>query len=193
MLCGLFVAFACTTFRCEDRIGEICTRKLLTMVSMTEASAAVSSIKVALDIAKGAVGLKSATDINLAVIDIQRALLDAQSAAFDDRARQAGLQRQINELEEQLRQVSQWELEKSRYKLTESETGKLVYTLIPEQSNNEPDHHLCVTCFNLNRKSVLQVVNRHSGGESVSCHHCKEKITLKAFPKPTVDYGRLLG
>ncbi len=153
---------------------------------LAEASAAIGSIKVAMDIAKGASGLKSETEINLAVIDIQRALLDAQSAAFDDRERHAELQRRVAELESQLDQVQQWEAEKARYKLTESVTGSLIYVLKPDSANDDPDHRLCVKCFNEDRKSVLQVVRRDSGGESVQCHHCNIKMTLSPFPKSNV-------
>ena len=149
---------------------------------ISEASAAIGSIKTALDIAKAIAGLKSATDVNSAVIDIQRALLDAQTAAFDDRERQADQQRRIAELENKLSQVHQWEGEKSRYKLTETETGALVYALLPEHANGDPEHRLCVKCFNEDRKSILQVHRRHSGGEIVQCHHCNIKMTLSPFP-----------
>lgn len=152
---------------------------------ISEASAAISSIKAAIDIAKGAAGVKTATEINLAIIDIQRALLDAQSAAFDDHERQTELQRRIKELETQLAQVHNWEAEKGRYQLTETITGTLVYALKPECANGDPNHRLCVKCFNEDRKSVLQVVNRHSGGEIVQCPHCKVKLTVSPFPDVT--------
>ena len=154
-----------------------------------EASAVVASIKAAMDIAKGASGLKSETEINLAVIAIQRALLEAQTAAFDDRERLAAQQRQIVELESQLTQIRNWEADKARYKLTEAATGVLVYALKPECADGEPDHRLCVNCLNDGRKSVLQVVARHSGGERVGCHHCSFKSTLSPFPAANVDRG----
>lgn len=155
-----------------------------------EASAAISSIKAALDIAKGVSSLKTATDVNLAVIDIQRALLDAQLAAFEDRERHAVQQQRIAELEAKLSQIDQWEAEKARYVLTETPTGKLVYALKPDCANGEPDHRICVKCFNENRKSVLQVTARHSGGEAVICENCQTKATLSPFPKTELDFGR---
>ena len=154
---------------------------------ISEASAAIGSIKAAMDIAKGAAGLKSEVEINLAVIDIQRALLDAQSAAFEDRERQISQQRRVAELEDQLVRVHQWAEEKARYKLTETPSGALVYSLKPECANGDPDHRLCVKCFNEDRKSVLQVKTRHSGGERVQCQHCNDLMLLSPFPKTRVD------
>ena len=157
---------------------------------ITEASAAISSIKAAIDIAKGAAGLKSEAELNLAVIEIQRALLEAQAAAFDDRERQAALQRRVVELETNLAQVHLWEEEKARYKLTECATGALVYALKPESANDDPDHRICVKCFDEDRKTVLQVVRRFGGGERVECPHCKVKMDLNPFPPPNVNNVR---
>ena len=159
--------------------------------SIAEVSAAMSSIKAAMDIAKGVAGLKSDTEINLAVIEIQRTLLEAQLAAFEDRERQSALQNRIAELEADLTRVHQWTASKARYQLTETATGSLVYALKPECANGDPDHRLCVKCFDEDRKSVLQVITRNSGGESVMCHRCNTKMTLSPFPKIKVDYGRL--
>jgi hypothetical protein len=154
-----------------------------------EASAAIGSIKAAIEIAKGASGLNAKTDINLAVIEIQRALLEAQSAAFDDREKLASQNKRIAELEAELSQVHSWEADKARYKLTETATGVLVYALKPECVGDEPDHRLCVRCYNEGRKSVLQVRQRHSGGESVECQHCEAKMTLSPFPKVQINQG----
>ena len=160
------------------------------MVAIVEASAAIGGIKAALDMVKGVAGLKSATDINLAVIEIQRALLDAQSAAFDDRERHAAQQVRIAELEAKLSEIDRWEADKARYQLIETATGVLVYVLKQDSANGDPDHKLCVKCFNEDRKSVLQVVRRHGGGERVECHHCNVKMNLSPFPPVQVDNGR---
>ena len=160
---------------------------------IAETGAAIGSIKAAMDIVKGATGLKSETEINLAVINIQRALLDAQSAAFDDRERHTAQQRRVTELELELAKVHQWEEEKARYQLTECATGTLVYVLKEDFANGDPVHRLCVKCFDEDRKSVLQVENRHSGGESVRCHHCNNKMVLSPFPRVKIDMGRASG
>ena len=52
---------------------------------IAEAGAAISGVKVAIDMAKGIAALKSEAEINQAVIDIQRTLLDVQSAAIEDK------------------------------------------------------------------------------------------------------------
>lgn len=150
---------------------------------IAEAGAALGSIKTALDMLKGVRVLKSETDINLAVIDIQRTLLEAQAAAVDDRERQMGLLGRIAKLEAKLAERDEWEREKRRYRLTEFSDGRFAYVLIDELANDEPSHKLCAKCYNDGRKSILQTVNKHSGGESVWCQSCKEKTILAEFPK----------
>jgi hypothetical protein len=159
------------------------------MVAIGEVSAALSGIKVSFDMLKNAVSLKSDTKINEAVIEIQKALLTAQSAAFEDRERLAAQQVRIAELEAKLSEIDRWEKDKARYQLTETATGALVYALKQNCANGDPDHKLCVKCFNEDRKSVLQVVSRHGGGERVKCLHCNVKQELSPFPKVVNDMG----
>lgn len=148
---------------------------------IVEAGAALGSIKTALDMLKGVRALKSETDINLAVIEIQRILLEAQAAAIDDRERQMGLLDRIAKLEAKQAAREEWKDEMRRYRLTEISDGRFAYVLVEEMANDEPSHKLCVKCFNEGRKSILQTLNKHSGGESVWCQHCKEKTILAPF------------
>lgn len=156
------------------------------MVGMVEAGAALGSIKSAMDMLKGIRSLKSETEVNQAIIDIQRILLDAQTAAIEDKQRQLGLLARVSELEARVANISKWDEERARYKLTEFSEGRYAYVLKEEASREEPSHKLCTTCFNDGRKSLLQTVNKHSGGESVYCQHCKQKTILSNFPPAQV-------
>lgn len=157
---------------------------------LAETGAALTSIKTAIDMLKSVRALKSETEINLAVIEIQRILLDAQSAAFDDKERQMGLLSRIAELEARLGERAGWEKEQARYRLTEFPTGRLAYVLKDEMAGDEPRHKLCAKCFTEGRKSILQTVDKHSGGESVFCQNCKVEITLTAFPVEPIQRVR---
>jgi hypothetical protein len=153
---------------------------------LTEAGAAVGSIKTALDMLKGVRSLKSETDINQAVIEVQRILLEAQSAAVDDKARQIELLNRISDLEARLAEGEEWESEKRRYRLTEFSTGRFAFVLADDFAEGEPAHKLCAKCFTERRKSILQTLRKHSGGESVLCQHCKQEMVLAEFPPDPV-------
>ncbi|MES1973113.1 MAG: hypothetical protein V4472_11690 [Pseudomonadota bacterium] len=151
------------------------------MIGIPEASAAISGIKTAIEMLKGVQSLKSETEINQAVIAIQRTLLEAQLSALQDRERHSDLLSKITQLESIIAVHDRWTEQKARYRLTEFPTGRFAYVLLPDFADDEPPHKLCVKCFQEDRKSILQVSNKHSGGESVYCQYCKEDITLKDF------------
>lgn len=153
------------------------------MVGIAEMSGAFGGIKAALDMVKGLQALKSEADINGAVINIQRTLLEAQGAALEDRERQMELIARIEILERRLRDLDDVQVDKSRYALTEFPTGRFAYVLKDEAANGEPAHKVCVKCLDEGKKSVLQTVHKHSGGESVHCPSCKEKLVLHPFPE----------
>jgi hypothetical protein len=143
---------------------------------IAEAGAAISSIKVAMDMAKGIGALKSEAEINQAIIDIQRILLEAQSGAIDDKQRIAALAAEVQELQLALKQQRDWEEETKRYVLTESEVGTFTYELRPELANGETHHRLCVTCFENRKKSILQ------GRRLVDCNGCGKRIRIQRDP-----------
>lgn len=153
---------------------------------LAEAGAAVGSIKTAIDILKGVRSLKSEADVNQAVIDVQRILLEAQSAAIDDKSRQIEMLKRISDLEARLAESDEWQAEKRRYRLTEFSTGRFAFVLAQDLAAGEPTHKLCAKCFTERRKSILQTVRKHSGGESVYCQDCKQEMVLSEFPSDPV-------
>ena len=161
------------------------------MVGIVEMSGAFGGIKTALDLVKGLQALKTEADINGAVIDIQRTLLEAQGAALEDRERQMELMAKIEALERKLKDIENAQVDKSRYALTEFPTGRFAYVLKDESANGEPAHRICVKCLDDGKKSVLQTVHKHSGGESVYCPTCKERLLLHPFPEVKVPRVRV--
>ncbi len=148
---------------------------------IVETTAAFNGIRGALDIAKGINALKTEVERNQAVIDIQRALLDAQSGTLDDKQKMSELSSRIAHLESELAQKQQWEDEKNRYALTQSQLGAYTYDLKPELANGEVSHRLCANCYGDDKKSILHVTVKHSGGEIVECGKCKSKLQLSNF------------
>lgn len=152
------------------------------MVGISEISASLGGIKTAIDLLGGMRSLKTESDINQAVIQIQRTLLDAQASALRDHEKNLGMINKIAELELSLSKLQENRIEKERYKLTEFPTGKLAYVLKEDDDRGDPSHRLCVKCWDEGKRSVLQVQQKHSGGESVRCPNCEEKLVLYPFP-----------
>jgi hypothetical protein len=152
---------------------------------IAEAGAAISSIKVAMDMAKGIGALKTEADINQAIIDIQRILLEAQSGAFEDKQRIADLSAQIQVLKYAANSQNLWKEESQRYVLTESEVGTYTYDLKPENANGETPHRLCVTCFQNGKKSILH------GQRFLDCNVCEKRIKVRR--DPPIAYSRTDG
>jgi hypothetical protein len=155
---------------------------------LAEAGAAFSSIKIAMDMAKGLGALKSEADVNQAVIDIQRVLLEAQSGALEDKQRIAELSDRLAQLQRAGQSAELWNLEKQRYVLTKSPLGAFTYDLRPEMANGEVLHRLCATCVEAGRKSILHTSVKHSGGEIVFCQFCKSELTLCDFQVTVGSY-----
>lgn len=153
---------------------------------IAEAGAAISGVKVAMDMAKGIAALKSEAEINQAVIDIQRTLLDVQSAAIEDKQHIADLNTKIQELRSTLAQRDSWVDEAKRYVLTESEVGTFTYELRSEFANGETHHRLCVTCFENGKKAILH------GRRFAECNSCNKRIKIQRDPAVTIPKTRFV-
>jgi predicted Holliday junction resolvase-like endonuclease len=160
------------------------------VVGIGEASAAISSIKTAVEMLKGIHAVKTQVDINSAVIDIQRVLLDAQASALQDRQRQMELMKNIEDLERKITEFQNDILDKSRYHLTEFPTGNFAYVLKIDRANGDPIHKICANCFNEGVKTILQIIRKHSGGELAQCKRCEKSILLHPFPDIQVPRTR---
>jgi formate dehydrogenase maturation protein FdhE len=160
------------------------------MVGIPEASAAVSGLKAAYDMARGVQALAKDVDLKLATIDLMASIVSAQQSALQAVEAQAEMQKRVAELEAKLAVRDEWDAQRARYKLTTFPTGVMVYVLDPEQAADEPDHKLCPTCFHDGRKSILQVTAKHSGGEIVECQTCQKKLKLSPFPPVQIPTAR---
>ena len=153
---------------------------------IAEAGAAISGVKVAMDMAKGIAALKSEAEINQAVIDIQRTLLDVQSAAIEDKQRIVDLNAKIHELQSTLSQRDNWADEAKRYVLTEAEVGTFTYELRSEFANGETYHRLCVTCFENGKKAILH------GRRFGMCNSCNKQIKIQRDPPINIPSTRFV-
>lgn len=140
------------------------------------------SLKVATGLGKAVMDLKIEGEVREKVIAMRDALLDAQQRMFEVQASQMEMTEKVRRLEEELAKYQGWEREKERYALTKTKVGTFVYQLKPDAANGEPQHELCVLCFNDGLKSILQ----RSNGIFMFCQRCKSslQVTPAAPPKP---------
>ncbi len=145
-----------------------------------EIAAAITSAKTALDLAKAAQQLSDLNKVSAAVSEVYAKLMDATAVALVSQEKQSTLSNRVAELEDQLRQVEDFETQLQRYKLYEfAETKALVYALQPGMENDEPLHYLCATCVGDRKKTILQP---DADPKFLVCHRCGNKIKVRNDP-----------
>lgn len=136
----------------------------------------ISGLKLAGDIAKSFLDLKSISEIQGKVIELQSAILSAQSSALSANAAQTAMVEQIRTLKEEIARIKAWESEKKRYSLTSPWNGAVVYALKKSMSNSEPPHWICTNCYEDGRKSILNQFHKPSAFIEFICPECKATI-----------------
>ena len=117
-------------------------------MDLTLIQGTISGLKLAGDIAKGFLELKSITDVQGKVIELQSAILSAQSSALAANADQAAMVDEIRLLKEEIARVKAWETQKQRYQLEAIwEKAAVVYALKKSMSGAEPPHWICTKCY----------------------------------------------
>jgi hypothetical protein len=143
----------------------------------TEISAAISSAKVALDIAKAAHGLSNYNELVAAISEVNAKLVDANLVTLASLEKQSSLTAEIVDLKEKLKNFESWESQINRYKLHAFITGALAYALQPGMDQGEPNHYLCATCVEKRKKTILQ-----PKGHLLFCPVCKTIISMRDQP-----------
>jgi hypothetical protein len=132
-------------------------------MDMGSISAAVTSLRLAGDIAKGLISLKTTAEVQTKAIELGQQIIDAQQQVFAFNAERATLLERIRELEDQVERMKDWETQKQRYKLVAPFPGCMVYALQKSMSEGEPPHYLCASCFQEGARSILQgSMGRHT-------------------------------
>jgi hypothetical protein len=135
-------------------------------------TAAVSSLKVAGDIAKGLISLKTASEVQAKAIELNGAIIDAQHQIFAANAAQSALLERVRELEGQLARMQNWDTQKKRYKLAAPFPGCMVYALQKTSSDGEPAHYLCASCYQKGQAAILQGRETNGPGRSTAVYLC---------------------
>ncbi len=139
----------------------------------------IKGLKLASDMTKGLLDLKSTAEVQAKVGELQGVILNAQSSALAANADQSAMADEIRALKEQLAVAERWNQERSRYALATVDEGAFVYALRKEKAENEPPHWLCARCFSEGRKTLLQRAGKSEYfGTDYVCHACKSSIRV---------------
>lgn len=139
-----------------------------------EISSAISSAKIALDIAKAANGLANYNDLVTAVSEVNTKLMEASVITLASLEKQSTLANRVTELENQLRDIENWEGTLKKYELHKFAIGSLAYVQNSSVQTSEPTHYICATCVNNRQKSILQ-----PKGVNLHCNLCGSDIQIK--------------
>jgi len=136
----------------------------------------ISGLKVAGDMAKGLLELKSITDVQGKVIELQSAILSAQGSAMSANAEHFSLAEEIRSLKAEIASMKAWEAEKQRYKLYSPFSGALVYALKEPVANGEPPHWICTSCYERGKKSILNQSGDKGELTRCNCPVCRSQV-----------------
>lgn len=146
----------------------------------------ISGLKIASDLAKGFLDLKTEAEVQAKVIELQSVILNAQSSALAANADQSAMVDEIRALKEKLAAAHRWEHERARYKLVALEPGVFAYALRNESAESEPPHWLCGRCYNAGTKSILQNQGETDNVNEHVCPACDTKIIARFDIQPTL-------
>ncbi len=153
-----------------------------------EISAAITSAKTALDIAKAANGLANYNELVSAVSEVNTKLMQATTLALASLEKQSALTTEIAELKEKLREVEDWDGLMKRYALQAFPTGALAYALQPGMEQGQPLHYLCTACVDKKKKTTLQ-----PSGRLLHCPECNTNLATQSAPQKNVGHSGRAG
>lgn len=136
---------------------------------ISEIMTAWQSLKVAGDLAKGLIDLKTMAEIQTNTAELNQKILAAQGDLFAANATHAALIEEVGELKERLLRMENWDAQKKRYRLVAVSAGTAAYALKKSMSDGEPPHYLCTNCYENGKRSILNAGHsmRALGGYTV--------------------------
>lgn len=153
-------------------------------MDLTLIQGAISGLKVASDLTKGFLDLKSMAEVQGKVIELQNAILAAQSNALAANADQVAMAEEIRNLKEDASRLKSWSTERSRYELKALEPGIFTYALKRDSAAGEPPHWICARCYNTGSKFLLQSEGDYYGATEYVCHGCNSRIKIASTITP---------
>lgn len=92
----------------------------------------------------------------------------------------------IVELENEKIQQQNWESESSKYELIQPTPGSLVYRTKTADAANQLTIYLCTSCFDKQKKSILQFYKMAGAGSGIANMKCHECDAIYQIPASTL-------
>jgi len=88
-----------------------------------------------------------------------------------------------DDLKEKLMQKEAWPATAAKYSLHAVREGICVYLLKKDKAASEPVHWLCIKCYQLEQKSILQRTSKGTRGYIYTCYICQNSFEVNDVPK----------
>lgn len=131
---------------------------------------ALSSLSVALNVAKSLVGIRDFAKLQEALVQFNSAIIDAQSKIISSQNVQSALTASVDELEKECVRLKNWKAEREKYTRKEIGPGAFVYIANDYVGKFQSAHKYCCDCFDSYKKSTLQQ-SKPSINIKLSCHN----------------------
>jgi hypothetical protein len=154
---------------------------------ITEAAALLTAMKSAGSLLNLILKMSKDGAVRDRAIELQSIILNLQGLTSDLQFRIISLQDEnmslkdaIRGYEAQIKQHEEWKETEGRYKLKEVGRGSFAYVYQqPTEADATPTHYLCATCFENEKKSILQRTGPVGSGVSFVCPVCKNSVIVK--------------
>lgn len=143
--------------------------------------AITSPLKAAGESIKGLVEIRDQVKFGEEVAKLYSQILAALQGVVAAQTREATLLNEISDLKKRLLELDAWETEKNRYVLEKLPPGSFVYTLKPEMAGSDPEHHICQTCYQRGKKSILHSTVSGNGIYFLMCKECGTQLEVGHF------------
>lgn len=140
---------------------------------------ALDVVKGLMDIKKGLAPPKDSKGVDDQLGKIYALLLEAQKE-------QLALLNAHAECEKELTRYKTFECEKDKYVLKELSPHSYAYAKQPVEGEVEAPHHLCASCFQDAKKSILQFSAREVHWDTLKCPKCGSQVRVPNDVKPTI-------
>jgi hypothetical protein len=156
------------------------------MVDMTAIGVISTSLNTIVNITKAMKDVHDATLIDGKVFELNRAILETQQSVFAANQERTALIERVRELEKEISDARNWETEKQKYELVRlTEHGPFAYASKGEMSGGEPPYHICATCYDQGKKSILHPETRSPRMAHVLiCNMCDSVIYKSGIRQP---------
>ncbi len=152
-------------------------------------SSVLDPLKSAGNILNGLMEIRDTAKFGRAVNELQAQIFDTREGALAVQEREAEMAEEIRNLKQKITRFKTWETEKQRYKLEILPPGVHFFTLKKDMASGEPPHHICKTCYQRGKKSILDQSEENNGIYHLVCRECGTDLKVGRFQAPQIDRG----